>query len=169
MQLIYYLSGITQKCKRRVPFKNYSEDEEKNVCLVFSCLLVHVWDRWIVGKWKAVHTCNIWIVCVHTLWINTRKEVDEDWFNVVLVEFCITFMYEGLMVLSWDTATLIPWTSETEEAEVLSDMSDEPQWKYNSLGQSIAFSYVGWMECVLSKWKSTRMVQQIQVFLEVKG
>lgn len=29
MQLIYYLSGITQKCKGRVPFKNYSEDEEK--------------------------------------------------------------------------------------------------------------------------------------------
>lgn len=29
MQLIYYLSGITQKCKGRVPFKNHSEDEEK--------------------------------------------------------------------------------------------------------------------------------------------
>lgn len=29
MQLIYYLSDITQKCKGRVPFKNHSEDEDK--------------------------------------------------------------------------------------------------------------------------------------------
>lgn len=35
MQLIYYLSGMTQRCKGKVPFKNYSENEEI-ICLVFS-------------------------------------------------------------------------------------------------------------------------------------
>lgn len=57
--------------------------------------------------------------------------------------FFITFIHEGLMVLSWDIATVIPWTRETEEAKLLSHMSDKPQWKFNSFGQNIAFSSVG--------------------------
>lgn len=116
---------------------------KKRFMFSISCLLVYVWDRWIVRKWMTVHTCNVWVVCVHTSWMNTRKERDEDWFNVVLVGFFITFIHEGLMVLSWDIATLILWTSETEEAKLLSHMSDKPQWKFKSFGQNIAFSSVG--------------------------
>lgn len=41
----------------------------------------------IVRKWMTVHTCNIWMVCFWTSWMNTKNEMDEDWFNVVLVGF----------------------------------------------------------------------------------
>lgn len=54
-------------------------------------------------------------------------------------------------------------TIKTEGAEALSDMPDKLQWKFNSLGQNVAFSCFGWMG------ESTRMVQQFQVFLEVNG
>lgn len=101
--------------------------------------------------------------------MNIRKEADEDWFNVVIVGVLITFIYEGLFVLSCDIATHILWTNETEEAEVLSDVSDKLQWKFNSLGQNITFSCVGQLWCVMNKWKSTRMVQRIRVFLKVSS
>jgi len=105
-----------------------------------------------------VHASNIWIVCVHTLWMNARKKIGEDWFNVVLVGLFITFVYEGFMVLSGDIAALIPWTSETEH--VWQAMVETP-WFLSE--RCLQLCWVDGM-CVQLGWCS-----RFKLFLEVNG